>query len=453
MRTVLRAGLLLLLASSPLPFGAVQPWAILAIELAACAVGLLALTLLATRRAELPARAAWIGIAAGCVVAIGIVQLLPFRTTPVFASVEAAVGGATARPLSLSPADTVDALVRFTAYALVALAAAVAIATPRELRQLATVVAASGVFQAVYGSAEYLSGHQHIFGYAKRYYFEEASGTFINCNHFAGYLAMTLPFALGLLVDEWRRLPRRQAATSRLLLLSEPAGVRLIAAAAAVALIFLGVILSYSRGGLIVALLGAAAFAWMSGMRRRRLGTLAALIVLPALFVSWMQVRAPGERFLSGDVASLGGRLPVWRATLRMVADHPWLGSGWGTFEEAFPQYYPADIASHWEHAHSDWLQVLAEGGCLGAVAVGAGLLLAIRRDSSSFPLQKQKDSLNAAVRASLIGIGLYSLADFSLRIPAIALLTAAAGLARIGGPAASSQSVWRRTDGMPPAS
>ena len=54
--------------------------------------------------------------------------------------------------------------------------------------------------QALYGATEYLSHHQHIFGYSKKHYLDSATGTFINRNHFAAYLAMGLPFALGPLI-------------------------------------------------------------------------------------------------------------------------------------------------------------------------------------------------------------------------------------------------------------
>ena len=33
------------------------------------------------------------------------------------------------------------------------------------------------------------------------------------------------------------------------------------------------------------------------------------------------------------------GRLETYRSTLRMIADHPWFGTGLGTFVWSFPAY------------------------------------------------------------------------------------------------------------------
>ena len=36
------------------------------------------------------------------------------------------------------------------------------------------------------------------------------------------------------------------------------------------------------------------------------------------------------------------GRLETYRSTLRMIADHPWFGTGLGTFVWSFPAYRSA---------------------------------------------------------------------------------------------------------------
>ena len=45
-----------------------------------------------------------------------------------------------------------------------------------------------GTFEAGYGIVQYLTGYQKIFGMTKQFYTEEATGTYINHNHFAGLL-------------------------------------------------------------------------------------------------------------------------------------------------------------------------------------------------------------------------------------------------------------------------
>jgi len=73
-------------------------------------------------------------------------------------------------------------------------------------RAILWTLAGAGAFQAIYGLAEYFSGHQRIFGYVKTRYTEVATGTFINRNHYAGYLEMTLPLTIALAATAISRL-------------------------------------------------------------------------------------------------------------------------------------------------------------------------------------------------------------------------------------------------------
>ena len=37
--------------------------------------------------------------------------------------------------------------------------------------------------------------------------------------------------------------------------------------------------------------------------------------------------------------------LETYKATLRLIADHPWFGTGEGTFAQAFPAYRSANVS------------------------------------------------------------------------------------------------------------
>jgi hypothetical protein len=62
------------------------------------------------------------------------------------------------------------------------------------------------------------------------------------------------------------------------------------------------------------------------------------------------------------DMLGLGdeGRIATWRATLRMIADHPWFGTGQGTFSWAYPAYRQPDISmwGTWDRAHNTLLRL-----------------------------------------------------------------------------------------------
>src|SRR6185295_19436044 len=85
---------------------------------------------------------------------------------------------------------------------------------------------------------------------------------------------------------------------------------------------------------------------------------------------------------LSGGVG-LTARLETWRASLGLVRRFPLLGTGLGTFREAFPLVQPAGLAGTWRHAHCDPLELLATAGPLAvavAVAGAAGLARRLAR-------------------------------------------------------------------------
>ena len=426
LRAALQAGVLALLFLTPLPFGSVRPGAVLAIELSAALLGLVTIWLIGAdddARAAIPKLPVAI---CGGIVALGIFQLvpLPFAIAERFNPTADLV-----RPLipylgldhppavswSVASPETTDALLRFVAYVLIGLAAALAFDTQRARRRFAFAIAAAAVFQAVYGSGEYLTGRQHIFSFAKKYYLDSATGTFINRNHFATMLAIALPFALTLAIppaggrggSRWR---------DRLVALAEsPALLRLFAVAAS-ALIWMGLLLSHSRAGLLAALAAAAIVLFrFRATRAARWTAVAGGAVLVAL-LSLELSQAPGERFfaLKDDLSAKAGRLTVWRDSRSLIADRPLLGWGLGTFETAFPTVQSADIDVHYDHAHNDWLEWTTEGGMVTLLAAAALFALALRRGDT-------------ASRAALVAVSVHAVWDFSLRIPAVAVAAAAA--------------------------
>ena len=446
LRAALQCGVLALLLLTPLPYGSVQPGAVLAIELTAAALGLA--TILLIGRDENAAAAVPkvpLAICAG-VIALGILQLapLPFSIAEKFNPTADLV-----RPLipylspdhppavswSVAAAETTNALLRFVAYVLIGLAAAVAFDTERSRHRFTLVLVTTAVFQAAYGSGEYLTGRQHIFGFAKQYFLESATGTFINRNHFATLLAIALPFALTLAIP--RHGTRHKLGwRERLVRLSKGPELWRLSAVLASALLWMGLLLSQSRAGLFAALAGAAIVLFhFRGTRAARwtaaIGT-GVLLVLLTLEVAL----APGERFFNVkyDLGERGGRLTVWRDSLSLVHARPVLGWGFGTFESAFPMVRSEGIEKLYDHAHNDWVEWTTEGGALALLAAAALLAFALRRGDT-------------ASKAALAAVALHAVWDFSLRIPAVAVATAAVmglGYAAHAAAATSSQAKWR---------
>ena len=94
-----------------------------------------------------------------------------------------------------------------------------------------------------------------------------------------------------------------------------------------------GIVLSFMA--LVLAFLG---FFYRDFLRRRWVG--AALLIGGLTALLFLEILGGNiiDRFeMEGFVDQ--GRLETYRATLRMIADHPWFGTGLGTFVWSFPAY------------------------------------------------------------------------------------------------------------------
>ena len=194
-----------------------------------------------------------------------------------------------------------------------------------------------------------------------------------------------------------------------------------------------------SRGAVVLSLL-ALVVAFTAFFRRNlptRTGLITALAGGGAVALLLLQVMGAGVngRF---DIQGLadGGRLEVYRSTLRMIADHPWFGTGQGTFAYAFPAYRSANVSMWgvWDIAHNSLLEIAADMGVpIAALVVAAWMVIfavlvhgsRVRRRGLLFPV--------AALAVALVAV-LHSLIDFSLQIPGysiVALSLIGTGLAQ----------------------
>lgn len=198
-----------------------------------------------------------------------------------------------------------------------------------------------------------------------------------------------------------------------------------------------------------LAALGAAALGslllWARLLPRRRwlpvVGALAVAGGLVLLLAAPVRERVTAKvRDLSfGDVNRLlTGRLDGWRAALWMTAAHPLTGVGPGAFVTEFVpaklallergvRFFDEQATPVFANAHSEPLEVAAELGFAGLVALGWGLWVLgshIRRRPQTAPE-------NALALAVLVALGLLALFDFPFRV-ALVGYPAALFLARV---------------------
>ena len=130
------------------------------------------------------------------------------------------------------------------------------------------------------------------------------------------------------------------------------------------------------------------------------------------------------------------GRLETYKSTLRMIDDHPWLGTGQGTFAYAFPAYRSPNVSlwGVWDLAHNTLLEIAADMGVpLAALVVAAWLAVFVVLVRGAFVRRGGLAVPVAGLAVAILAV-LHSLIDFSLQIPGfaiVALCLVGAGLAQ----------------------
>jgi O-antigen ligase len=309
-------------------------------------------------------------------------------------------------------------------------------------RQLIKVIAWSGAVYAAYGVLSQLFDPGHILWRDKEAYLGSVTGTFINRNTAGAYFG-SCAVVWSLLLWERARLgvSRRSPLDWRdmfiRVLWSPPK--RVVIAFATLFLCLAAMFMTGSRGAVVFSLL-ALVVAFITFFWRDlpgRAGLVIALAGGGAVALVLLQVMGGGvsARF---DVQGLAdeGRLATYKATLRMIADHPWFGTGQGTFAYAFPAYRSSDVSvwGVWDMAHNTLLQLASDMGIpIAALVVVAWMVifavlirgLRVRQRGLLFPA--------AALAVALLAV-LHSMIDFSLQISGysiVALSLIGAGLAQ----------------------
>jgi len=241
---------------------------------------------------------------------------------------------------------------------------------------------------------------------------DRLSSTFGNADHLAGYMEMTLPLLLGLLLTGFR-------------------GIKIVFVIVLAVLLFAALLLSLSRGGWLGAVTGLF-FMCIALLLNRYFQSkklvltvcggcvVVAFIVLSSTTVV-KRIKTVEEM---GNIPNLNARITVWGGVVEMIKDHPLLGTGPGTFATVFTQYQPPGVLSRYFAAHNDYLQMTAETG-LALVPVMAWMIFAFFIKGF-----KKLNNPSRLVRGTTLGamsgvtaILIHSIFDFNLHIPANAIL------------------------------
>jgi O-antigen ligase len=349
---------------------------------------------------------------------------------------------------STSSTSTLESAIVVTAILAVVVFWSTAAQDESMARRLVYVTLAACLAQAIFGILQSTLNPHHVYSMMSDVT-TMPFGSYVDHNHFAGFVEMGALLAAGAAAG---RAMRGKGIDPQTIVF---AGISLALVAAHVA--------SRSRGGLIALVVGAAAMGplWILARHRSRSGTsrgrpLLIAAILGALLLAFGWFAAPESarehlaRLLHGSHDPSGHyRVAIFGATLRLWLSHPLAGCGLGNYADALGRFKTSEGAVATQHAESDALEFLAEGGLIGVLLLG-GLAAGILRNFHQRLTQghdRFRMGMAIGAMAAVIALCVHSFLDFNLRLPANAIVFAAlvglAGAPRTPGHALSAR--WCR--------
>jgi putative inorganic carbon (HCO3(-)) transporter len=420
-----------------LTFGAVYPWAYWPLVSACAVLGFIGLW-------TEDAPAAWQRWLALTLAVIGLGAV--FQLVPLPRNVLLAIGPATDRflqeyilgyasnpppshPLSVDPQQTMRALALFTGFSVFLLGLIRRIpyiSIENLVRRLAIFAGALAVFAVVQRAVSGSDGTELVYGFWKPNGPGTIFGPFINRNHYAGWMIMGAPLALGFALGHVDRAgPKGRGWASWSRWFGSPEGSRFILPTLAALAMGASIAISGSRSGMAsfaLVILIAAIFAWRTLFHRARgawiMAVAAAALVL-AVF-SWAGLEAAVNRFTTAS-EDAGSRMGAWRDTTRIIRDFPIFGVGLNAYGTAMLIYQSGDRRLFYKEAHNDYLQILAEGGLLFGIPAALAIAIVVVQIRQRFSEGRDPPmtrGIRAGAVAGLAGIAAQSLMEFSLQMP-----------------------------------
>jgi len=292
-------------------------------------------------------------------------------------------------------------------------------------RRLLVAIAISGVAITLYGLlAEMAASLKGDLAMLLPKAGDDFSATFVNRNNYATYVGLCALTVIALV-----RLDLSSSSSSRR---GEPfrlkvrrvllqLGGRLGVYAALLIVLLGGLFLSASRAGLLSFLLGFITI-WALG-RRRSLIALAVSAVLLGLFMAL----PGGSEVVERSVALLNGRggdrAALYALDLQAIMLRPWTGWGVGSFDALYPVLQPPSLVPLFDKAHNTYLELAMDLGIPFGILLPLAILWIVARCAIGVAERSRNREMPALAVSAAVLVGVHSLFDFSVQIPAVAVI------------------------------
>ena len=278
-----------------------------------------------------------------------------------------------------------------------------------------------GTLISMYAISQVLTGSDRVWHFVRpEIYHHRGSGTFINPNNLAAYLAMLAPLGLAY------TLTSRQHYLGKIL------------CGYASLVIFAGLVSTFSRYGWIASGVGLIVFFAIllrnRDYRLQGLLTLGAFLAIVTVFAIFAQPGRGQTGILTRAAEVEDVRFKVWPAATAIWKENVLLGAGPGHFDHRFRQHRPEALQARPDRVHNDYLNTLADWGLIGGIFLLAilGIFAAetlrtwryVKRAPNDLTTKRSnKSAFVLGGSLGLLAFLVHSIFDFNMHIPANAIL------------------------------
>lgn len=331
---------------------------------------------------------------------------------------------------SLSPYDSWLAFYQGVSYTAFLCLSLLLINSRERTEQIIWTVIAAATLQAVYGTFMVLSEVEWGFFQPKAAFLGNATGTFTNRNHMAGYLEVALALGVGYILanpSHYSGNIRQRLLQFLSMLTGKKVLLRLL-----LAIIVIALVMTRSRMGntaffASMILTGVMALYFMRYKTRSTVILLSSMLVIDMAIVgTYFGADELIER-LKESSQETESRDEVARDVIEIWKEYPVFGTGSGTFTHVYPSLKSEAVVTSriYNNAHNDILQFLSEFGlpaflvlCWVVGYALSNVVNAMRKRHSHF-----SKGIGFGSMMAIIALMIHSTVDFNLQIPANALM------------------------------
>jgi O-antigen ligase len=112
----------------------------------------------------------------------------------------------------------------------------------------------------------------------------------------------------------------------------------------------------------------------------------------------------------------------IYQLVADKIAERPWTGVGYGNFLDVSWTIRDETLTGYWDKAHNSYLETALELGIPAAALLALAILIAAGVCLYGAVTRNREEIFPVIGVAATVTVGVHSLVDFSLQIPAVAV-------------------------------